>query len=233
MATFAQLKTRAQNLALNDNNEEAGLHVNDAIDDIVVSAQLKVTQVSKVLTTGQSVYDISSDWSISDFGALQYLEYLGLGSTYSYILEQSSADELLALNATNPIGATRKYAFLGLDTIRLWPVPQQTGDTLKIYYVQTSTDLVNDGDVPEDIPSQWHWLITIGAAARLADAVGEDQNLSNALDAKFVAGMDRFQKWLTRRQGRSAKTIPYGYLRNPRRPFHDNSTYYSFTQRQG
>jgi hypothetical protein len=232
VATFAQLKTRAQNLALNDDDTESGLHVNDTIDDIVVSAQLKVTQVSKTLTVGVSVYDISSDWSISDFGALQYLEYLGLGSTYSYILEPSSADELLALNATNPIGATRKYAFLGLDTIRLWPVPQQTGDTLKIYYAQTSTDLVNASDVPTDIPSQWHWLIAIGAAARLADAVGEDQNLSNALDAKFQAGMDRFQKWLTRRQGRTAKTIQTGYLRNPRRPFHDNSTYYSFTQRQ-
>ena len=232
MATFAQLKTRAQNLALNDDDTESGLHVNDTIDDIVVSAQLKVTQVSKTLTVGVSVYDISSDWSISDFGALQYLEYLGLGSTYSYILEPSSADELLALNATNPIGATRKYAFLGLDTIRLWPVPQQTGDTLKIYYAQTSTDLVDASDVPTDIPSQWHWLIAIGAAARLADAVGEDQNLSNALDAKFQAGMDRFQKWLTRRQGRTAKTIQTGYLRNPRRPFHDNSTYYSFTQRQ-
>jgi len=232
VATFAQLKTRAQNLALNDDDTESGLHVNDTIDDIVVSAQLKVTQVSKTLTVGVSVYDISSDWSISDFGALQYLEYLGLGSTYSYILEPSSADELLALNATNPIGATRKYAFLGLDTIRLWPVPQQTGDTLKIYYAQTSTDLVDASDVPADIPSQWHWLIAIGAAARLADAVGEDQNLSNALDAKFQAGMDRFQKWLTRRQGRTAKTIQTGYLRNPRRPFHDNSTYYSFTQRQ-
>ena len=232
MATFAQLKTRAQNLALNDDDTESGLHVNDTIDDIVVSAQLKVTQVSKTLTVGVSVYDISSDWSISDFGALQYLEYLGLGSTYSYILEPSSGDELLALNATNPIGATRKYAFLGLDTIRLWPVPQQTGDTLKIYYAQTSTDLVDASDVPADIPSQWHWLIAIGAAARLADAVGEDQNLSNALDAKFQAGMDRFQKWLTRRQGRTAKTIQTGYLRNPRRPFHDNSTYYSFTQRQ-
>jgi hypothetical protein len=233
MATFAQLKTRAQNLALNDNDTESGYHVNDAIDDIVVSAQLKVTMVSKPLVASQSVYDISSDWSISDFGALQYLEYLGLGSTYSYILEPSSADELLALNATNPIGAVRKYAFMGLDTIRLWPVPQQTGDTLKIYYAQSSTDLVNDSDVPSDIPSQWHWLITIGAAARLADAVGEDQNLSNALDAKYQAGMDRFQKWLTRRQGRAAKTIQTGYLRNPRRPFHDNSTYYSFTQRQG
>ena len=231
MATFAQLKTRAQNMALNDDDTEAGLHVNDTIGDIVVNAQLKVTQVSKTLTVGTSVYDISSDWSISDFGALQYLEYLGLGSTYSYILEQCSGDELLALNATNPIGATRKYAFMGLDTIRLWPVPQQTGDTLKIYYVQTATDLVNSTDVPPDIPSQWHWLIAIGAAARLADAVGEDQNLSNALDAKFQAGMDRFQKWLGRRQGRTAKTIQTGYLRNPRRPFHDNSTYYSSTQR--
>lgn len=231
MSTFAQLKMRAQNLALNDDDEEAGYAVNDALDDIVITTQLKVTMVSKPLIVGQSAYDISTDFGITDFGALQYLEYLGLGSTYSYILEPINPDELLALNATNPLGATRQYAFLGLDTLRLWPTPQQTGDTLKIYYAQAPEDLVADADVSLDIPSQWHWLITIGAASRLADAVGEDQNLSNALEVKFQNGMIAFQKWMTRRSGRTARRIPTGYLRNPRRPFHDPSTYYSFTRR--
>ena len=231
MATFAQLKTRAENLALASDDTEAGACVNDALTDIVVTSQLKVTVSNESLTGGQSVYDISADFAITDFGALQYLEYLALGATYSYILEPIAGDELLALNATNPIGATRQYAFLGLDTLRLWPVPQTTGDILKVYYAQTPTELTTAGQVPDDIPSQWHWLITIGAAARLADAVGEDQNLSNALDAKFQNGMVAFQKFLTRRSGRTARRIQVGFLRNPRRPFHDNSTYYSSTQR--
>lgn len=232
MATFLQLKTRAQNLALSDDSTESGLAVNDALTDIVVACQLKVTMATKTLTGGQSLYDLSADLGITDLGMLQYLEYLELGGTFSYILEPTSADEILALNATNPIGATRSYAFMGLDSIRLWPVPQQTGDSLKIYYSQTPTVLVADGDIPADIPSQWHWLIYIGAAARLADATGEDQNLSNALDAKFMVGMDKFQKFMGRRQGRTARKIQTGYLRNPRRPFHDPSTYYSFS-RQG
>lgn len=227
MTTFAQLKARAENLALASDDTEAGLCVNDALTDIVVTSQLKVTVSNESLTSGQSVYDISSDFAITDFGALQYLEYLALGATQSYILEPIAADEILALTATNPIGAARQYAFLGLDTIRLWPVPQATGDILRVYYAQTPTALSADGDIPSDIPSQWHWLITIGAAARLADAVGEDQNLSMALDAKFQAGMIAFQKFMTRRSGRTARRIQVGFLRNPRRPFHDNSTYYS------
>lgn len=231
MATFEQLKTRAQNLALNDDDTEAGLAVNDTLVDIVVSAQLKVGAATAPLTSGQSVYDISTDWSITDFGALQYMEYLALGSSQAYILEPISADEIIALNATNPLGATRQYAFLGLDTIRVWPEPQTTGDTMTVYYAKTPADLVNDSDVPTDIPSQWHWLIYIGAAARLADAVGEDQNLSTALDAKFAVGMDKFQKFLTRRGGRTARRLQHGYLRTPRRPFHDNSTYYSAASR--
>ena len=166
MSTFAQLKTRAQNLALAADDTEAGACVNDALTDIVVTSQLKVTMANESLTSGQSVYDISADFAITDFGALQYLEYLALGATYSYILEPIAGDELLALNATNPIGATRQYAFLGLDTLRLWPVPQTTGDILKVYYAQTPTELTADGDIPSDIPSQWHWLITSGAAAR-------------------------------------------------------------------
>lgn len=231
MATFAQLKTRAQNLALNDDDTEAGLAVNDALTDIVVSCQLKVGTATGTLTSGQSVYTMSGDFAITDFGALQYMEYLALGSTQSYILEPISADEIIALNATNPIGATRQYAFLGLDTIRTWPEPQTTGDTMTIYYAKNPTTLVNDSDVPSDVPSQWQWLISIGAGARLADAVGEDQNLSNALDAKFQVGMDKFQKFLTRRGGRTARRIQSGYLRTPRRPFHDNSTYYSAASR--
>jgi len=231
MATFDQLKTRAENLALNDDDTEAGLAVNDALTDIVVTCQLKVGTATGTLTSGQSVYTMSGDFAITDFGALQYMEYLALGSTQSYILEPISADEIIALNATNPIGATRQYAFLGLDTIRTWPEPQTTDDTMTIYYAKTPTELVNDSDVPSDIPSQWHWLISIGAGARLADAVGEDQNLSNALDAKFQVGMDKFQKFLTRRGGRTARRIQSGYLRTPRRPFHDNSTYYSAASR--
>lgn len=231
MATYAQLRVRAQNLALADDPVEAGLAVNDALADIVVSAQLKVGTATGTLTAGGSVFDLSSDFSITDFGMLQYMEYLALGSTQSYILEPISADEIIALNATNPIGATRQYAFLGLDTIRLWPAAQTTGDTLTIYYAKTPTALTQDADVPSDIPSQWHWLIAIAAGARLADAVGEDQNLSMALDAKFQAGMNNFQKFLTRRGGRTAKRIQSGYLRTPRRPFHDNSTYYSSASR--
>lgn len=227
MATYDQLKTRAENLALADDDTEAGLAVNDALTDIVVSCQLKVGTATGALTSGQSVYTMSGDFNITDFGALQYMEYLALGSTQSYILEPISADEIIALNATNPIGATRQYAFLGLDTIRTWPEPQTTGDTMTIYYAKNPAALVNANDVPTDIPSQWHWLISIGAGARLADAVGEDQNLSLALDAKFQAGMDKFQKFLTRRGGRTARRIQSGYLRTPRRPFHDNSTYYS------
>ena len=231
MATFAQLKTRAQNLALADDDTEAGLAVNDALADIVVSTQLKVGTATGTLTAGGNVFDLSADFSITDFGMLQYMEYLALGSTQSYILEPISADEIIALNATNPIGATRQYAFLGLDTIRLWPAAQTTGDTLTIYYAKTPADLVATTDVPTDIPSQWHWLIAIAAGARLADAVGEDQNLSMTLDAKFQAGMNNFQKFLTRRGGRTARRIQSGYLRTPRRPFHDNSTYYSAASR--
>ena len=231
MATFDQLKTRAENLALAEDDTEAGLAVNDAVTDIVVTCQLKVGTATGTLPSGQRVYTMSGDFGITDFGALQYMEYLALGSTQSYILEPISADEIIALNATNPIGATRQYAFLGLDTIRTWPEPQTTGDTMTIYYAKTPTELTTGTQVPTDIPSQWHWLISIGAGARLADAVGEDQNLSNALDAKFQVGMDKFQKFLTRRGGRTARRIQSGYLRTPRRPFHDNSTYYSAASR--
>jgi len=230
MATVDQLVFRAQNMALSNDPIEAEAAVNDAYADIVVACQLKIGTATKTLTSGQSVYSISSNWTISDFGALQYLEYLALGSSQAYILEQINMDEILALNATNPLGATRQYAFIGLDTIRVWPEPQTTGDTMTVYYAKVPDTLVL-GDTPPDVPAQWHSLIALGAAARLADAVGEDQSLSSTLDARYQVGLDRFEKWLTRRGGRGARRIQSGYLRSPRRPFHDNSTYYSAASR--
>lgn len=230
MATFDQIIVRAQNMALSNDSIESGDAVNEAYADIVIECQLSPTTATGALTSGKSDYTLSGDFTITDFGALQYLEYLALGSTQSYILEQTNMDEILALNATNPLGATRQYAFLGLDTIRVWPEPQTTGDSLTIYYTQIPTAIVL-GETPTLVPSQWHWLIALGAATRLADAVGEDQALSNTLDARYKVGMDRFQKWLTRRGGRGARRIQSGYIRSPRRPFHDNSTYYSAASR--
>jgi hypothetical protein len=158
---------------------------------------------------------------------VQYMLYKASGQNEGYILDQSDLETVLQLSNTNPTGYVRKYAFQGLDRIYLWPSPQSSSDSLIIYYAQTPTALSAAGDVPSSVPTQWQHLISIGAAARLTDAVGEDIGLATALQSKYDILYASFIKWVKNRQGRGTQIMSSGYSRAIGWPPHDRSAYYS------
>lgn len=226
MATFLDLKDRAQNMALVEDDTLAGIFVNDVYRDLVVQAQLKCTSVTKTLTQGQNLYTFTG-FSITDLGMIQYVMYRASGQTDGYILDQSDLETVLQLSSTNPTGYIRKYALQGLDNIYVWPASQQTGDALIIYYSQEPTVLTLTTDVPSSVPTQWQHLISVGAAARLTDAVGEDIALATALQNKYDLMYLSFVKWVKGRQGRGTQMMSSGYARSVAQPPHDRSAYYS------
>lgn len=229
MATFVQLKTRAKQMAVTSDDTEAGLIVNDVYRDVVVQSQTLCDTTTINLTGGANVTTLN----ISDLGMIQYITYRALGQTQSYIIEPSSIEEVIQLAAVNPSGVVRKYALQGLFDLYLWPTPQTTGDELTIYYAATPKTLVNSAPgpgeetTPSAIPAQWHHLLSVGAAARLADAVGEDLELGIALQAKYDQIFSRFTGWLNMRHGRGTQRMSSGYVRNVGLPPHDRSTYFS------
>lgn len=227
MATFADLKDRAQNMALVEDDTLAGIFVNDVYTDLVVQGQLKCTSTTESLLTNQNKYNIVTDWNITDLGMVQYVLYKAIGMTEGYILDQTDLETVLQLNATLPTGYLRKYAFQGLNDLYVWPYPQNNGDTLTIYYAQTPTALSASGDVPSVVPTQWQHLISIGASARLTDAVGEDIALASALQQKYDTLYAAFVKWVRNRQGRGTQIMGSGYSRSVGWPPHDRSAYYS------
>ena len=227
MATFLQLYTRAKNMAVTSDSTEAKAFVNDVYRDLVVDSQSLCTNVSPTLTTGVNTYTFSTSFSIADLGMVQYLLYKAVGESQGYVLEPASLEEVLQLSATNPTGYVRKYALQGLDRVYLWPSPATTGDVLQIFYAQTPVVLTADGDLPSSIPSQWHHLISLGAAARLSDAIGEDVQLGMALQAKYDVAYLKYVAWVKNRQGRGTQRMPSGYVRSVGFPLHDRSAYYS------
>lgn len=226
MSTFLDLKDRAQNMALVEDDTLAGIFVNDVYRDLVVQAQLKCTSVTKTLTQGVNLYTFTG-FSITDMGMIQYVMYRASGQTDGYILDQSDLETVLQLSSTNPTGYIRKYALQGLDNIYVWPASQQTGDVLIIYYAQEPTALVSSGDIPSSVPTQWQHLISVGASARLTDAVGEDIALATALQNKYDLMYLSFVKWVKGRQGRGTQMMSSGYARSIAQPPHDRSAYYS------
>ena len=225
MATFADLKDRAQNMALVEDDTLAGIFVNDVYRDLVVQAQLLCTSSTESLTQGQNLYTFSG-FGITDLGMIQYIMYRAVGQTDGYILDPSDLETVLQLSSTNPTGYIRKYALQGLDNLYLWPASQQTGDALIIYYAQNPAVLTGV-DEPVSVPSQWHHIISIGAASRLTDAVGEDVALASVLQNKYDAMYSAFIKWVKGRQGRGTQMMSSGYARSIAMPPHDRSAYYS------
>ena len=153
MSTFAELKDRAQNMALTEDATTAGAMVNDVYRDIVVQAQLKCTTVDRALTFSDNLYTISDEFGLTDLGQVQYIMYTPNGENQGYVLEPSDLETVLQLSSTSPTGYVRKYAFQGLDNLstcgpRLRPAQGKLAPTL--LWVSTILRLV-----------QAHWLIML------------------------------------------------------------------------
>lgn len=227
MTDFEDLKETAMNMALTEEDSLAGMYVNQVYTDLVVQSQALCTSATKSLVQGQQSYSITSNWAFTDLGQIQHLLYKAAGQTQGYVLEPASLEEVLQLSATNPTGYVRKYALQGLDRVWVWPAPQSSGDVMIVYYAQNPTPLALPGDVPTAIPSQWHHMIALGAAARLVDGVGEDLNLAAGLQAKYDVMFNAFVAWTLKRRGRGTQKMGHGYVRGVGFPTHDRSAYYS------
>lgn len=222
MATFLQIKNRVQQMALEADATEAGLFVNDTYKDLVVQTQTNPVSTSYTLTAGQTSVALTANDSI----VLMYVLYQAAGDTLNQILEPATFEEILDLNSTQPTGFIRRYAILGSGsntTLQLYPAAQSAGDTITTWTSAPPTALSADGDTPTAIPSQWHYLISVGAAARLIQAVGEDESLATAFEQKYDAGVAKFKQWLGRREGNTTQRIPVGYTYNQRPLPHNNS----------
>ena len=207
-------------MAMDTDSTEAGLHINDAYKDIVLSCQTNFAKTNYALNQGDSSFTIS-DGSTE----IMYVTYQAVGDTLTTILEPVGFDEILQLNANQPTGFIRKYAILndGANiSVQLYPGAQSTGDVVSVYGVASPTALANDNDVPVDVHSHFHYLISIGGAWRMVQAVGEDESLATILEQKYDAGIVKYRSYLNKRRSNIPPIIPVGYINKQRQPPHRN-----------
>lgn len=220
MANFGQLKTRVKQMALDADSTEAGLHINDVYKDIVLSCQTNFAKTNYTLNQGDTSFSIADNAT-----EIMYVTYQALGDTLTTLLEPVGFDEILQLNSNQPTGFIRKYAILndGANiSVQLYPGAQSTGDVVSVYGVASPTALVADGDVPTDVHSHYHHLISVGAAARMIQAVGEDETLASVLEQKYDAGIAKYRSYLNKRRSNVPPIIPVGYINKQRQPPHRN-----------
>jgi len=224
--TFADLKTYVQAIALSSDATSAGTFINDGYIDVCAQCSLGETNATKNLTSGQTKYSLTSDFSLTGVLRINELRYIQSGATANFsIVPAASMREVLDLNSAAVTGWTRAYAFEGADTLLLAPSPA-TGDTITIYYTPSPTALSGGTDVPSAIPSQYQErLLTSYGAWRLAE--GENGDLAESYHQKYNAYLAEFKTWMVKRQANTARGMTVGYPSRPRQPFHDRSTYYS------
>ena len=221
MATYLQLKTRVQQMAMEADSTEAGAFVNDVYKEIVINTQANPESTPYSLTSGQTSIPVNT----TDTLVVMYILYTTSGDTLNQVLEPTTFEEILTLNAVQPTGFIRKYAILGTGqntTIKLYPAAQTTGDTITVWSAEPPAQLTIDLETPLSLPSQWHYLISLGAATRLIQAVGEDDNLASAYEQKYDIGVAKLKQWIGRRQGNVTQRMNVGYGRNQRHNAHRN-----------
>lgn len=173
MATYAQLKTRAQAQAFSENATDAALYVNDVYRDVVRRCALNPAESVETLVAGDWKYAIAADFGITDLLAIDYITATTSGATYSWLLEPVSAEAIIAEAVTSSTGQPRRYALRGVDTFLVHPAPE-SGISLTIYYQAAPTALSSDSDTPSKVPSEYHHVIQYGAAALLANEEGPE-----------------------------------------------------------
>jgi len=118
------------------------------------------------MTAGTDTVTLASDVLLVDDPA----RYVRSGETSGLqVLAMSRADYMTLADRTMS-GPARQFFFeqtLSGSTLKLWPVPDQTGDTLEYVAYTRAADFVTGADTP-DFPAEWSKCLIYGLTVELA-----------------------------------------------------------------
>ena len=209
--------------------------INQARDRVLMDTGCYVTAESLTISSLTAVTSLSG--AVTDYQMpTEALEIVGLyiqSSGWSPRVDRVSVPELIeARRLSLPSGTpTQVYALAGADLLMFWPLPAST-DVIELYYIPVPTDLSQQAHDPSNttyggIPKQLHTAIKYWACA---EGASYDDDQSSAQGQRYRDDYDkeitRYRKFLRERGGlRNQRATVNGGRR--RRPFHDNSTYFS------
>lgn len=186
-----------------------------------VATTLRLTQPSTTLTVtpGTGDYSLATGFTATDIAQIRDVTYIPNGQTTGRLLRQTTPariDELRAWsNASNPF----EYALAGVDTLILSPIPTSAG-TLTVRYTSRPAEMATDSDIPVGVPVEFHDVIWLGAAAKMARIVAPAR--AQALDQWYRERLGDLRSWLVDLGGATPIRMQRsGVLL----PVHDRSTY--------
>jgi hypothetical protein len=201
VSTLATFRTNiAATLGLdNTTSGDQGLidgWINEGYQDVLLKTGCFVTADDSLLTAGTQDYAISQS----------ILKTVGLTLTSGsslYDLERRTVDEILDYRRTSSSpGLPWIYAVAGANLLMLYPTPNSSTDTIRIYYVAAPTTLSAAGDTPSSVPPEWHKLIEWYALWRGADYDDDGSSQQGErYKTQYLDGIKEFRRVIRQKGG--------------------------------
>ena len=226
MSTFVEMQDRVLDNCLrggDGNRTQIKGHINEAIKRVDALCRPQLSSSVEVILPNQSDYSLSLDFGITDLTSIREVVYTSISGSQPWTLEESQAGYVRQLRQ-NFISSTyiNLYALEGLDKFLVYPLTQNTGDTITIYYVPRPADLVNNADVPTGLPPEWHELYEL----RATQSAMRQTSPEYAAEYRqlFQAELGEYRKWRNKRGSSMGRRSVVGRYGGRRLVPHDNST---------
>lgn len=166
---------------------------NEAYKEIATTLRLSQPTTTLVVTSGVGDYSLSGGFLATDAAQVRDVTYLPVGQSVGRLLQQATPARIDELRAWSNVSYPSIFAIAGVDTLMLGPIPTDTG-TLTVRYVSRPLDMATDSDVPALVPVDFHDVVWLGGAVKLARIVARDR--LTELDAGYRERLGDLRSWL-------------------------------------
>lgn len=160
--------------------------INDAQRDIGQAQEIIETIATQTSVAGQQAYNLPTD--IINLRAVYYnsvkLEPISLQQFDTYINEVG--------DPANPESGTPTLVYIWANDLNFYPIPDVTGDTIKLYYSQFPADVVNLSD-PLSLPIKYDNRI-VEYCLQQAYELDENFDAANLKGAQFSNSLSQMRE---------------------------------------
>lgn len=226
---LGQLANRVQDATLRGgaltggNRDQIKEDIQEAIYEVDLLLRPKVLSAVVTLTANQGSYSLVTDFGLPNVSDIRDITYVSVSDpSITRTLESSSPEFVREQRATFVFSSyVNLWAMDGLDTLLLYPITQNVGDKITIYYTTRPAALNLETDVPTGLPVEWHDIYELAATKRSMRQSSPDY--AQMYYGMFETRLNDYRKWRNKRNGAVAGRVIAG---RPGRRFvpHNNST---------
>lgn len=225
---LGQLANRVQDATLRGGNLTGGNRdqvkedIQEAIYEVDMLLRPKTISAVVPLVANQGSYSILADFGITGLTNIRDITYVSVSDPSITRTLESASPEFVREQASNFVFSSYVdlWALDGLDTLLLYPITQNTGDTITIYFTQRPAALATENDSPIGLPVEWHDIYELAAIKRSMRQSSPEY--AGMYYQMFETRCNDYRKWRNKRDGAVARRVVAGRPGRRLVP-HDNS----------